>query len=45
MLMRELVRSEPVITEPGELEFVGHLEKSRFRDHLKLFVISLFWAK
>ena len=34
---RELIRLGEVIIGPGELEFVGNLEKSRFRTHLKLF--------
>lgn len=38
MLLGALVGSGPVITEPGALEFVGDLEKSRFRGHSKLFV-------
>lgn len=38
MLLREPVKLEPVITEPGELEFVGNFVKSRFRNLLlKLF--------
>lgn len=37
MLPREPIRLEEVIIGPGELEFVGNLEKSRFRTHLKLF--------
>lgn len=38
MLLGALVRSGPVITEPGAPEFVGDLEKSRFKGHSKLFV-------
>lgn len=34
---RELIRLEEVIIGSGELEFVGNLEKSRFRTHLKSF--------
>lgn len=38
VLLREPVRSGPVITKPGAPRFGGDLEKSRFRGHSKLFV-------
>lgn len=36
---RELIRLEEVIIGSGELGFVGNLEKSRFRTHLKSFAL------
>lgn len=43
MLPRERIRLEEVIIGSGELGFVGNLEKSRFRTHLKSF--ALFQVK
>lgn len=40
---RERIRLEEVIIGSGELGFVGNLEKSRFRTHLKSF--ALFQVK
>lgn len=36
---REQIRLEEVIIGSGELGFVGNLEKSRFRTHLKSFAL------